>query len=211
MKRTGSLTRRTALARSAGPARRPKDREASRAAATQAVERRQHREDNSREQVSAEARSGRGTARPELPKQRERDAEKRPARKPNRSTGPSATTRTLVGNRDDGLCVRCGQNATNVHHREARGMGGRKGADHDRVNGMAYLLSLCGSGTTGCHGWVESNRTRAQRDGYLLRRNAVTVPADQVPVYTSNGWQRFTDDGHRVPVGAPQDPPQDLA
>lgn len=44
-------------------------------------------------------------------------------------------------------CVVCGHRATNLHHEPPKGLGGvgRKGTEPAR-------LSLCGSGTTGCHG-----------------------------------------------------------
>ena len=50
--------------------------------------------------------------------------------------------------------------AANVHHRRPRGQGGS--------NDPANLLHLCGSGTTGCHGYIESNRTVARANGWLL-------------------------------------------
>lgn len=55
--------------------------------------------------------------------------------------------------------------AFSVHHRRPRRMGGTKRAD---ANAAQNLLILCGSGVTGCHGWVESNRTEAYSRGYLL-------------------------------------------
>jgi hypothetical protein len=39
------------------------------------------------------------------------------------------------------------------------------------INSPANLLWLCGSGTEGCHGWIESNRTVGYEDGLLLHRN----------------------------------------
>ena len=53
-----------------------------------------------------------------------------------------------------------------LHHRRPRGMGGSKSPwIHDPEN----LLALCGTGTSGCHGKVESNRDRAYRYGWLVR------------------------------------------
>jgi hypothetical protein len=46
-------------------------------------------------------------------------------------------------------------------------MGGSK----DPVtNSPANLILLCGSGTDGCHGWVESYRTIAYEEGLLVHR-----------------------------------------
>jgi hypothetical protein len=52
------------------------------------------------------------------------------------------------------------------HHRQPRGMGGTKRDVHQPSN----MLLLCGSGTTGCHGLVESERSWAYECGLLVRR-----------------------------------------
>lgn len=51
------------------------------------------------------------------------------------------------------------------HHRRPGRMGGSKAAG---TNEAANLLAICGSGTTGCHGAIESNRTEALAFGWLL-------------------------------------------
>lgn len=66
--------------------------------------------------------------------------------------------RELVKNRDEGLCVRCGRPGTNFDHRKGRGRGGR----WEAANGQ----TLCGSGTTGCHGWVTSHPAEALEHGF---------------------------------------------
>lgn len=139
-------------------------------------------------------------ARVPLPRRTPDPARRRPTPRP---TGPDRGTRQVVHERDQGRCVRCTAPASNTHHREGRGMGGRQDPlEQARINSPAYLLSLCGSGTTGCHGWVETNRTQARAEGYLLRRNAPR-PAATVPVLTAAGWELFTDTGHRIPTTAP--------
>lgn len=86
-----------------------------------------------------------------------------------------------------GRCARCGRAGAfgalplNTHHRRPRGMGGTKRGD---ANGLANLLTLCGSGTTGCHGWVESHRAEARAAGLLVSLHA--DPQD-VPVQTWRG------------------------
>lgn len=149
-------------------------------------------------------------AAPAIPRQRAgtgritRTPKPRPAPK---ATGPSLATLGLVHLRDAGRCVRCLAVGANTHHREPRGMGGRRDpAELDRINNVEYLLWLCGSGTTGCHGWVESNRRLARAQGYLLRRNAAR-PAADVPVLTALGWQLFTTDGRRIPTSPPEETP----
>lgn len=57
-----------------------------------------------------------------------------------------------------------------LHHRRPRGMGGTKSPwIHDPEN----LLALCGTGTSGCHGKVESYRDRAYRYGWLVRYGTI--------------------------------------
>lgn len=65
----------------------------------------------------------------------------------------------------------CEGAATNVHHRKPRGQGGR--------NVMRNLLHLCGSGTTGCHGYIEHNRDVSYTNGWLVRQQQAP---GQVPV-----------------------------
>jgi hypothetical protein len=84
--------------------------------------------------------------------------------------------RQLVLQRDNNSCARCGHVLTgwmSIHHRLPGQMGGRRSG-----NGPQNLLALCGSGVTGCHGWIESNRTEAYDLGYLVRsgEDPVAVP-----------------------------------
>jgi hypothetical protein len=53
------------------------------------------------------------------------------------------------------------------------------GTSRPEVNEPANLILLCGSGTTGCHGAVEANRTLAVENGLLLPAGAVP---EEVPV-----------------------------
>lgn len=88
------------------------------------------------------------------------------------SKAPTARTRTVVRHRAErhgwDLCERCGCNlGENIHHRRPRGMGGSK---VPATNLPSNLLWLCGSGTTGCHGWIESHRAEAKANGWLLEQ-----------------------------------------
>jgi hypothetical protein len=82
-------------------------------------------------------------------------------------------------------CERCGGGATafgfSVHHRLPRGMGGSKNSE---LHKPANLITLCGSGVDGCHGWVESNREQARLDGYLLFR---IDSASEIPFKDNEG------------------------
>lgn len=88
------------------------------------------------------------------------------------SKAPTARTRAVVKHRAERygypVCERCGRaSGTNVHHRRPRGLGGSKDL---ATNLPSNLLLLCGSGTTGCHGWIESQRTEAKANGWLLEQ-----------------------------------------
>ena len=88
--------------------------------------------------------------------------------------------RDQVRLRAGGACERCGQSLVNrpasIHHRRPRGMGGSKNMDT-----VANLVVLCGSGTTGCHGYIESHRSQAIADGWLVPRREFRSP-EAVPV-----------------------------
>lgn len=85
--------------------------------------------------------------------------------------------------RDNEACFRCGRGLRwedrgmgwSMHHRRPRSMGGTKTA---WVGMAANALTLCGSGTTGCHGWVESHRDEAFEDGYLISANSGQIAED---------------------------------
>lgn len=88
----------------------------------------------------------------------------------------SAEVAEAVIARDLWCCVGCGLGIMglergvgwSIHHRIPRGMGGTK---DPKVSSPANLIVLCGSGTTGCHGDVESHRDKARERGLLLWRS----------------------------------------
>lgn len=68
------------------------------------------------------------------------------------------------------------------------------GTRWEGINLPSNLLTLCGSGTTGCHGWIEHHPTYAEDHGWSVRQHErLTVAA--VPVWTWRGWQYLEDDG----------------
>lgn len=106
--------------------------------------------------------------------------------------------RRLVYERDGHACARCGRTGDesgrcSLHHRRARGAGGDKLGRSARPSN---LLVLCGSGTTGCHGWVESHRAEAEAHGWLLR-HTIADPAD-VPVLWRGRRSLLLDTGEVV-------------
>lgn len=108
--------------------------------------------------------------------------------------------RTLVHARDKGFCQMCGRwfPYPNIHHRINKGNGGS--ALFDRPS---LLVTLCGSGTTGDHGWVTRNPKAAGRasdggTGFLLPRNNPDIDPTREPILTFEGWRLLADDGTRT-------------
>lgn len=109
-------------------------------------------------------------------------------------SGPTRAVRALVWERDGGCCAWCGRGVDpgghSLQHRRARGMGGTRRAD---ANSPANLVLVCGSATTGCHGWIESHPGEAARRGFRLGQWA--DPADVPVLYGGCGWVRLGHDG----------------
>ena len=104
----------------------------------------------------------------------------------SKKKGFPAEVVTTIVHRDNGKCARCGKHVTHlqrgfswsVHHRRPRSRGGTSLVWVDlAANGVV----LCGSGTTGCHGWVESNRAEAVAAGFIVSALGVRTAAD-IPI-----------------------------
>lgn len=88
----------------------------------------------------------------------------------------AAVVRFAFFEREQEACFRCRRPlrfedrgiAWSAHHRRPRGNGG---TSDPRVGSISNCLILCGSGTTGCHGWVETYRAMARDYGYLIPLN----------------------------------------
>lgn len=112
-----------------------------------------------------------------------------------RDTGPDRETRDLVLRRDGGRCVMCGTDRDlQCHHRIPRGMGSSK---RPGINQPQNLLTLCAED----HRCVESSRTLAYENGWLVRRHE--DPASKA-VLTTRGWVLLTPDGRAVPADEPR-------
>ncbi|GAA2577821.1 hypothetical protein GCM10009862_16420 [Microbacterium binotii] len=112
-------------------------------------------------------------------------------------TGFDRDTLFAIWDRDGGRCFKCGRRLVfeyrgidwSAHHRSPRQMGGSKVW---WINQAANGLLLCGSGVTGCHGWVEANRREAEIQGFIVRRGIrlpVDVPVEHIvhgPIYLTN-------------------------
>lgn len=80
-------------------------------------------------------------------------------------------------------CARCGERGSNRHEKLSRGRGGLR----DEFN----TVVLCGSGTTGCHGWTTANPLAAQAEG-------LWVPGSMLRgryVGPDEAYQRFYNEG----------------
>ena len=73
-----------------------------------------------------------------------------------------AKVRSALRQREDNWCARCGHSlANNAHHRKNKSQGGQ--------DVLSNLVLLCGSGTTGCHGWVTGHPLEAYANGLSVR------------------------------------------
>lgn len=111
-----------------------------------------------------------------------RNAGPKLAAKP-RDTGPTSALVKQVLIRDEYACCLCGGSAHgqrgidfSAHHRVLRSQGGQ--------NTLQNLVTLCGSGTTGHHGWAHHKRKAAEEGGWIVR--SCFNPAD----VAINHWQR---------------------
>ena len=79
---------------------------------------------------------------------------------------PSDQVKRMVDRRDGWRCVRCGASLESVpgsrHHRRPRSHAWAG------LHLASNLILLCGSGTTGCHGWVHANPAQAYEEGLLV-------------------------------------------
>jgi len=120
-----------------------------------------------------------------------------PLRSKRRSTGPDRNTVDAVLERDQRSCAVCGDGITgergwdwSIQHRRPRRAGGDTRPD---TNLPSNLVAVCGSGTTLCHGRIESHRAEAYEHGWLLRER--DVPSQEAICHAVHGWCYLTDDG----------------
>lgn len=93
-------------------------------------------------------------------------------------------------------CMRCGRNlhdpsvwpGRSGHHRQLR-----RRADPTVRDLPCNIVELCGSGTTGCHGWTHAHPAEAERSGYIIPSWRDPLNA---PIRDWNGdWWWLLDDG----------------
>jgi hypothetical protein len=115
-------------------------------------------------------------------------------KKSRRKTGATEEVRMSVMVRAAFRCERCGVSIQSIpmsiHHRRPRAMGG---TTRPETNYPSNLMALCGSGTSGCHGYLESHRSEAMDYGFIVPQYE---QPNNVPVKTyMNGWVLLNDDG----------------
>lgn len=111
--------------------------------------------------------------------------------------------KAAIRKRDDYACARCGINVAerlhSIHHRVRRSQGGR--------NVPECLITLCGDGVRGCHGWVHRNVAEARAAGWLLlgtddpALEGVTYASEHGPgvtLWLTHDGKRAADDPREV-------------
>lgn len=122
----------------------------------------------------------------------------------------AATVRRAFFERERGRCFRCRRPLRfegrgmdwSAHHRLPRQMGGvgRRALEAIAlITDITNCLILCGSGTTGCHGWLESRRAIAEDYGYIVRRG-INPPAGIRVKRLDGSWWLLTSSGLAVEV-----------
>lgn len=97
----------------------------------------------------------------------------------------SPATRAAIYQVNDGRCIGCGRTDLTAQHRRARGMGGNR---DPLIAAAPNGVPLCGSGTTGCHGWTERHPLPAELLGWRL---VGMQDALEEPFWTRFGWRRW--------------------
>ncbi|AHH20767.1 hypothetical protein NONO_c59910 [Nocardia nova SH22a] len=119
-----------------------------------------------------------------------------PRKRRPRNTGAARSVIAMVRARASGRCERCAGPVppdTDVHHRIPRGMGGSR--NDSRINLPSNLVVLCSD----CHRWIESYRTEAYVDGWLVHR---TAEPNATPIESAlHGLVLLDDSGGIAQIG----------
>lgn len=110
--------------------------------------------------------------------------------------GFSLEVRDIIATRSRGVCEigRCESAAEHMHHRRPRGLGG---TSVPWVNKAANALHLC----MVHHAYVESHRTLAIAEGWLISQHRTDAVATDIPVTRNGKSVLLSDDGSFRPVG----------
>jgi hypothetical protein len=89
----------------------------------------------------------------------------------------TSATNAQIFERDGWRCVVCGGRAQSVHHRVHGNRSDRRPSN---------LVSTCGDGTRGDHGWIEAHFKAAAKRGWTVSRHD-RRPTAEIPVFMANG------------------------
>lgn len=106
-------------------------------------------------------------------------------------SNPTKLVREVCAHRDNARCVRCGRSLVGIpaslHHRRLRSH------PFPGLHQPANLIWLCGSGTTGCHGWFHDHPAVAYQLGYMVHMSDNPV---NIPMLRYDGkWVLLDNDG----------------
>lgn len=97
-----------------------------------------------------------------------------------------AAARKLVYARSQGRCEICAaREGTNFHHRQS----------HGRIWSPENGLHLCGSGTTGCHGWVTEHPSISRELGWMVSNFQPPTAPGETPALVRGRWCVLLHDG----------------
>lgn len=100
--------------------------------------------------------------------------------------------RTLVLARCAGACERCGMApAAEIHHRNARGMGGVHGPAAHAANSASNALALCSP----CHRYVEAHPSDAYMCGWKIRDSGPLDTPVLLCTRYGTGWFQLSPAG----------------
>lgn len=104
-------------------------------------------------------------------------------------------TRNVIRSRADNRCEMCGVRCDSgqIHHRQARGMGGSKDMESRSAANGLYLHERC-------HFTIERNRTEAYENGWLVHK---WETSEDKPVLMWDGWKTLGADGSLTAVVSP--------
>lgn len=99
-------------------------------------------------------------------------------------SGALCEARTVACLVPNGRLERLTRDQVSIQHRRARGMGG---TDLPDTNTLGNLLLICGTGVSGCHGWIECDERGLAEDlGFWVKHttdeSGAPVPSYRYPV-----------------------------
>jgi hypothetical protein len=113
---------------------------------------------------------------------------------PRATKAVQEAARRIVRIRDGHQCQMCGRSIvdypSSIHHRINKGSGGSA-----KLERPSLLIRMCGTGTTGCHGYVTEHPKDAAATGWILPKNNPDIEPTTEPVLTYLGWFTFDDEG----------------